>query len=607
MRSLSIVLLLAAVAVGFAAPGGAAVATLSPDALQSGQKATVRTVFSGEKIEEFEAEIVGVFHGGRAEGDMILARATSERVVQSGVAQGMSGSPVYVDGKLIGALSSGWSFSREPLFGVTPIGEMLGVLDRAAPGGVDATAGPTGIELAQSSPRVAFGEWRWDDDDAPAVVAPPPAAGDAGAGAPRPLMLPLACGGLNPAALEYARNLFAPFGLAAVPGGRAQTSAGADAFQPGSAVAVDLLRGDLNLSAIGTVTYRDGDRVLIFGHPLFQSGDVRLPMSTANITTIVASQLASFKLGVSGREVGMLTQDRRAGMAGRVGSAPHLLPVSVNVVNAGDKPQAFHFESIEDRALAPQIMALAALNSLLESGGIGSNQTVRWTLRMARHGAPALEMSDVIVGESPAAELMGAVSSPLRFLYGNPYERLVLDSVAIAVAAEPGRDFYTLRNAELVDAVARPGGRIRVVAEVERWRGGRQPMTLELAVPEELPDGRYTLWIGGGPELSRFESARLPGRYRPTSLDEAWRRLSDTRSSDRLYAALVARAPEVTRDGRDYPELPASAVPLLAGSQVAGDQSRRGDRVLLEETRVPVPGALRGELQIDLNVDRRGP
>jgi len=600
----SFLLLLAAVSLASSARVAApAVPTLAPDALQPGQKATVKTVFQGERIEEFEAEIVGVLRGGRTEGDMILARATSERVIQSGVAQGMSGSPVYVDGKLIGALSSGWSFSKEPLFGITPIGEMLRVLERPAPAPTDNTAGPSGVEVAQNTPQAPFGELRWDD--APVSQSPAPsAATDA---ATRPLMLPLACGGLNPAALEPARALFAPFGLAAVPGGRAATHGGAEAFQPGAAVAVDLLRGDLNLSAIGTVTYRDGDRVLIFGHPLFQSGDVRLPMSTATITTVMPSQLSSFKLGTSGREVGTLTQDRRAAVAGRIGASPHLMPVGVTVTGGRAPAQAFRFESIEDRTLAPQILSLAALNSLLESGGLGANQTLRWTVLLARRGAAPLELSDVVASDAPAGDLMAAVGGPLRFLYNNPYERLALDSVSIHLDVEPGRDQFTLRNARVLDATVRPGGRARVEVEVERWRGGREIRTFDMPIPEELPDGRFTLWLGGGPELSRLEAARLPGRYRPTSLDDAWRRLGGTRTSDRLYAALVARAPEVTRAGRDYPELPASAVPLLASAQTAGDQVRRGDRVLLEETRLPMTGSLRGELQLEIVVDRQGP
>ena len=137
--------------------------TLDVAGIRSGQKAVVKTVFEGDRIEEFEAEIVGVLHGGRVDGDMILARATSERVVRTGVAAGMSGSPVYVDGKLIGALSSGWSFSREPLFGVTPIRDMLDVLDLPAQAPTGGTAGPTGAEVQTQSAGVRFGEFRWDD------------------------------------------------------------------------------------------------------------------------------------------------------------------------------------------------------------------------------------------------------------------------------------------------------------------------------------------------------------------------------------------------------------------------------------------------------------
>ncbi len=594
-------LLLLAASVAAAAPAG--MPTLAPDQLRPGQKAVVKTVFAGDRVEEFEAEIVGVLKGGRAEGDLILARATSERVIKTGVAQGMSGSPVYVDGRLIGAVSSGWSFSREPLFGVTPIAEMLAVLDLPSRPDTTGSAGPTGVEPAGGAVR--FGEFRWEDP--PAATGEPPLAPGI-VTAPAPLGVPLACGGLHPAALAEARRLFGPLGLAVTPGGRAPAGGPpADSLRPGAAVAVDVMTGDLQLAAIGTLTWRDGDRVLIFGHPLFQSGDVRLPLSTAEIATIVASDLTSFKLGVRGRPVGTLTQDRRAAMSGRVGSTPRLLPVAVDVAGAARPRQRFHFASIEDRALAPQLVAIAALNSFLESGGQGGNQTLRWTLRMVRRGSPTLMLSDVVAGDSPPAELMNAVAAPLRFLFNNPYAALKLDSVTVAIEAAPTREQWTLRSARVLDAAVRPGGSLRIECEVERWHGGRSRVAMSVTVPEEAPDGRYVLWLGGGPELSRYEALRLPGRYRPTSLEDAWRRIGGTRSGDALYAALFASAPEVTREGRDYPELPVSALVLLAGGQGAGDGGRRGDAARLDEQRVPFAGPVRGELLLSVQVDAKAP
>jgi len=279
------------------------VPTLDVEGIHAGQKAVVKTVFAGDRVEEFDAEIVGVLHGGRVEGDMILARATSERVVRLGVAAGMSGSPVYVDGRLIGALSSGWNFSREPLFGITPIREMLEVLDQPTQAQPSGTAGPTGAEIvAPSGSSTRFREFRWDDGAAEPVASsagPAPSARRAldTTGGMTPLRIPLACSGLDARALEPLGRELEALGFAVVPGGKAEAGGPtADALVPGAAVAVDVLRGDLLLSAIGTVTYRDGDRVLIFGHPFFQSGEVRLPLSTASITTVVASQMSSFKL-----------------------------------------------------------------------------------------------------------------------------------------------------------------------------------------------------------------------------------------------------------------------------------------------------------------------
>jgi hypothetical protein len=590
---------------------------LAPENLVPGQKAIVRTVFQGSRVEEFEAEIVGVLKGGRAEGDIILARAVSERVQKSGVAQGMSGSPVYVDGKLIGALSSGWPFSREPVFGITPIGDMLGVLDHREPTSVEATAGPTGVEVGTSA-GVRFGMFRWDDlDDTPGSSAPDaaPASGlsanplAAGRGTRMSaLPLPLACSGLTPFALDITRRWLEPLGFSAVPGGRAAGDGPpAQSLEPGSAVAVDLMRGDLQMAAIGTVTWREGDRVLLFGHPFFQTGNVRLPMATAEITTVIASDLFSFKLGARGRSAGVVTQDRRAALAGQIGGEPRMLPVSVTVSGEGRGLQAFHFESIEDRTLVPNLIGVATLNSLLESGGLGANQTVRWVAKLYRAGAPPLTLSDVEAGETPAMDAASSVASPLNFLFNNPFKRLSLDSVSVALEVMPGREQWTLRSARVLEAAVRPGRDLTVQCDVERWRGGRETRTFRIPVPEELPDGKYVLWLGGGPELSRYEAQHLPGRYRPTSLDDAWHRLASVRSSDGLYASVLARAPEVTLDGRDYPELPTSALALLSSDQEAGDRSRRGDLAKLGEQRLPLEGLVRGELQVAIQVDSKTP
>ncbi len=585
--------------------------TLAPEQLKFGDRAIVRSVFRGDSIEEFPAEIVGVISGGRVDGQTIIARATSERLRQLGVAQGMSGSPVYVDGRLIGALASSWPFGREPLFGVTPIREMLRLFDQPPASTSGPSGGPAGVELSGLPGGVSFGEFHWDEG---ASGEPLPAPGaDQAPGGPLAgelvsLPVPLSCGGLAPAALDAARRWLAPLGFTAVPGG-STPDGGPDAasLEPGSAVAVDLMRGDLQVSAIGTLTWRDGDRVLIFGHPFFQSGDVRLPLSTARITTVVASEYVSFKLGSRGREVGVVTQDRRPGVSGMLGPRVPLLPLTVRIDGARPASQSFRFEVVEDRTLAAQMVGLATLNCLLESGGTGPGQTLAWTLTLHRRGSPPLVVQDFSAGESPTGEAASAINGPLAFLMGNPFERLRLDSIGIAIQVSPGRRQWALRSARLLDATVRPGGRARVECRIERWRGPTETRVIELPVAAELPDGRYSLWVGGGAELSRYEATRFPARYRPTSLDDAWRRLGRLRSSGTLCAVILASAPDVTVEGRDYPELPASAAALLSSGQAAGDLARRADAALLDETRLPLGETIRGELQLALTVDSKTP
>lgn len=606
-RSSAALALAAVCALPLSALAAVRVPTLPIDQVRPGQTAVVRTVFEGTAIDTFSAVLIGVLRTGRADGETIVARATSERVVRSGVAAGMSGSPVYVDGRLIGALSSGWQFTKEPIFGITPIGEMLAVLDlpEVAPG--TPTDGPAGSELGPAPADARFRELHWDDD-ADALSAAPPAETPA-AGGPTRLPLPLMCGGMQPATLATLARELAPLGFTAVPGGQGAAAAapGAEAIEPGAAVAVDVMRGDLQLSAIGTVTYRDGDRVLLFGHPFFQAGDIQLPLSTAEIVTIIPSAASSFKLGVRGRTIGVADQDRRPAVAGRLGRDARLMPLRVTVEGARRPRQTFRFECIEDRFMAPSLIAAATGNSLLESGGASGAQTLRWTARFFRAGAAPLVISDVAASDAPTNDVAGGVAGPLRFVLGNPFTRVTLDSVTVDVTVEPRRQQLFLRSARLLDAVVRPGGTLRVAVELERWRGGRETRTLTLQVPEEVPEGKYPLALGGAAEYTRLEASRLPARFRPTSLEDAWARLQSSRRSDALYVGLFARASEITTDGLDYPELPLSALSVLGSGQSAGERGRRGETALLDAATEPMPGVVRGELMLNITVDRKAP
>lgn len=593
---LSIVL---AAALGGSAADAAPPETLPPSALHPGQHAVVLTVFAGDSVETFDADIVGVLSPGRAQGDIILARATSPRVVACGIAAGMSGSPVYVDGRLVGALALGWPFSKEPIFGITPIGEMLKVLDQPESPGVDGSSGPGGVGAV---PRATWRGLSWAGDTLDA--APAPAVPGA---LPRALPLPLAAGGLADGALAFARPLFEPAGFLVTPGGRVPAAeAKAPVIGPGSAIAVDIMRGDVNMSAIGTVTWCDGDRLLLFGHPFFQAGEVRLPLSSARIVTVLASLYDSFKLGMAATPVGVATQDRRPAVAGRLGGTAHLMPFTVRVESAAGAAKTYTFACVEDRTLLPQLVATASMNSLLESGGSGGLQTVDATLEVWKNGR-SFSIVDRHAGEAPFNDAAAGIAGPLRWLMGSSFASWRPDSLRIAFGVQPGRDEWTLRSLALAAAAVRPGSRARVRAEVERWRGERRVLEFDLDVPANLPPGRYSLWAGGGDEFDRLGATRQPGRYRPTSFEDGVRRLVALKPSTALYAALWARGASVTADGEDYADLPLSTLALLAPPQSVNARVRRGDWLVLSEARTPWDGVLRGEAALDLVVDDKAP
>jgi hypothetical protein len=225
-------------------------------------------------------------------------------------------------------------------------------------------------------------------------------------------------------------------------------------------------------------------------------------------------------------------------------------------------------------------------------------------MTLFKKGLRPLRVDDEATGGGAATDFVSGIAQPLQFLYNNPYATLALDSLAVDVQVAPGESLWTVRNVRLMDAAVRPGGTVRVRCQLEQWRGDTRTVDVDLHMPEEVPEGRYLLWIGGGAELTRYEAQRLPGRYRPASLEEAWRRIGELRNTNKLYATLLARAPEVTREGRDYPELPTSALALLSGGTAADDVSRRGSQAILDEVRHPVNGHLHGEVLLEVVVDR---
>ncbi len=550
--------------------------------VHAGQHATCRTVFAGRAIEDFDLEVVGVVKGGKADGDMILARATQPRLVHDGIAAGMSGSPVYIDGRLAGALAFGWPFSRDPLCGITPIADMLDVMQE--PDGA-----PAGDFDAHSGPALA------------------PSRGETG-GLER-LRTPLVCGGLTPAA----RAQLAPWaeqngfvleagGVGGVPGGgyaRVGDAATRASLVPGAAISVDLMRGDMNLAAIGTLTWRDGDRVAAFGHPFFQAGNVAMPLATADIATIVASDLNSFKMGTPGEQVGAITQDRRAAVAGSIGAVPSMLPFTIRL-HAAEGDDTYHLWILRHRQFAPLLASTGVTAALTARGGAMTEATYRWRATLALKNAAPVTIEDVTSGNVEGAGAL--VSSFLSLLLDNPFAPVDADSITLDLDVRPGNTRTQIVSATVEPRVVKPGDAATVTAELRDWRGRTHYEQFQLPIPLNQPDGRMAVAIGGGPEVDRQEAARLPGRYRAVSLADLEDRVRQRRRDDHLYAALYAAGVEGTALGEPHPDLPVFAQRLMASDRANRPNEALGSLVRVAQASRPMGEPVDGVLAVPIDV-----
>src|SRR5467141_930187 len=350
----------------------------------------------------------------------------------------MSGSPVYIGGKLIGAVSYTWAFTKDPVAGITPIGEMLTSLN----------------SMPEEKPEpLEPSDARYGALDLPPGTASP-VPGEA-----RPIVTPLALSGFTPEALRYLEPWLDEHGFVSAPGGGAGGEGSCDSIVPGSAVGVELVRGDMS----GTATYREGNRVLAFGHPFYALGRVQLPMTAATIHTIFASQQISTKVGSATRTCGTLVADRSVGIAGELGRAPAMIPVSVVVRGPLGRDRTYHFEIARSRSLTPGLAAATIVSSISEALFDVGLATTRYDLTYWMNGGKeVLHRGNAMVAPGPLAGTGDDVSQTLFLLLVNRFETVRLDSLRAEIAVEEGLDQATLTSIRMNPTMVAPGETVEV-------------------------------------------------------------------------------------------------------------------------------------------------
>jgi hypothetical protein len=496
------------------------------------------TVFSGEEPVRFDVEIVGVLEGFGGTGDMILARCSGGPLEQTGVLQGMSGSPVYVGGELIGAVMSTWPFATEPLAGIRPIAEM-----RAAAEGMDA-----------APPR----------DLAPAPGGNVGLSDGSGAGQSRSGLV-WSASGFAPALLP---TLSAGLGVELQAGAAASTGAKTTAprpLSPGHALSVLLVDGDARLFATGTVTSVERDRVYAFGHPLLGLGPLQLPIARSRVVALMPSQEISFKMAAPLERVGALELDRRACIVGRLGADPDMLPLAVTISDApGPSSRTYDFEIGRVPALLPSLVGWSVQNALLDRDQIAGEQTLRLELSIELKDRGTLRSRAALSGQQIAQDLAAELTLPLTLLQLNPDAELRLQRIAVRLNVESGRHVAQIGRVQLEDPRPEPGQPLRLAVEVLPRRENPRWVQLELKPLADLAPGRYRVHVGDGAQAFREELVRSAARWQQLGLRQIHDAFELRQPASDLVAVLYGPPRSVVVRGVELENLPATVRTVLA-------------------------------------------
>ena len=560
----------------------------------------------GKGVQRFEVEIVGLLKSYAPKQDLILARIVdNDDLTKTGVIAGMSGSPIYVQDRLIGALAYGWPFARDPICGITPIQSMLDIRKAPAtppvPIGGAATRASTFIE--------AFGSGHFQGAFE-AMIAPfraQPAA--AGGLAPLPLPVSLS-GGMEPGGLfsrlaEAADWMVTPSGASSSssassskPGSDKPAAPAADPLQPGSAVAAVLLSGDMVLSATGTVTWVDGNSVLAFGHPFLSMGPIDMPMARADVLTVLPSLYRSFKFSSSGDVLGSVSQDRSTGILGSFGKPPVMVPITIKMTSDDLPPQTFRFEVVQNSMLTPILLAMATDSVLTTLEKRAGERTIVWKSSI-QTPERTVRWDSVFSGLTAREEAVGSLALLTNYLMANEFRDLSIQGVEVEINHSDRLQSARIVHVEAQKEKVRPGESVPVWVDLEDFRVGPRRVVMTAKVPEDAPPGPLTVFVGDGNAATAYDLSLYPAD--PHSLDQVLDFLARVRPPNSLNLLAYRSASGAVVNGQPLAALPPTRAALLRdrgpgdGTPDLGYLRLQADSL---EQPVPVSGSARLNLEV---------
>lgn len=524
------------------------------DDVRPGMKGIGYTVFQGTQPEPMGVEVLGVLHNMNGpKSDVVLVKLVGEKPEFTGVVAGMSGSPVYIDGKLLGAIAYRiGQFSKEPIAGVTPIEQMLEIneFDQSIPqSGASAAARISGASRTSTPGK---------DDGSPIQSY---------AQYLTPIDAPFVFNGFNEAAIKQFAPALSAVGVTPVMGvGSASKDKQPEPLVPGSAVSAIMVRGDMDVAATCTVTYMDKDHLLACGHPLMQFGMVDMPMTKANVVATLSSPLNAFKIINTTEAVGAFVQDRHTGILGRFDRDPKMIPVTLSI-HGPSGPREYHYEVLNNPKLTPVMMMTTVYNALMGMNQYGEETTYRMNGRIHVNGFSDVRLTNMFspVDANPTAYAV-AISLGDHFgrIYDNPFEAPTVSGVNLEFDLEPERRAAVLESARTDVTEARPGDEITIEAVLRPYRGDRIVRRIPVRVPTSAPKGSLRILVSDAETLDRARRS-TPAMGRRMDLHSTIEVLNKEHLNDHLYVSLLEANPQATVEDKVMPAVPLSVMNVMEG------------------------------------------
>lgn len=552
--------------------------------VQPGMHGYAYTIFAGDQVEKFDLEVIGVmpnFMGPKQ--SIILVQLKGQKVEHTGVVAGMSGSPVYFNGKLAGALSLKLGvFTKEPLAGVTPIEDVLNPPLQAS------TTQNNGQQLslpAEAATRTGL--------PSGSVL--------------QPIETPLVFSGFQSSALQQFGNQLQGYGLVAAQGGTAKAQPDDNHLAPGDMAGMVLVQGDASINSACTVTAVQADRVYLCGHPFLSLGDVQIPMSRSRVLTTLSSDLASTKIVNVGGPIGTITSDRLTAVSGKLGPPPLMIPLDLTLaIPSGEKK--LHFEIINHPKLTPLLVALTSFNGLTQNTFYSEGTTLHLSgeIRLKGHAPVQLE-STFAPGDFMSQDALPValtIQNVFTRLYTNTFEQPTVEGISFRVDSAPGRKSFTIESAWLEKGEAAPGETIRVRVLVRPYRGAARIEETTVRVPEQIARGAsLRILVSDADLLNRasrgFAFAGAGGG--PAGLDQVIAILNQERRNDRLYVGLFTPSPTILWDDKELPNVPLSQINIVDGRPAPGSVQVLRES-LASEASIPLGGPVTGVVSLNLQI-----